>query len=173
MTGASAEVDSQLAAIDLLVDKSLLALHSALDIDEICVSKSSWLSSTSINGNTNINDIANVTEELVEIGIRHLEGEVANEESLGWRVVCITSARLAHVVYNDTAAFEEGLVFGLDRSFGLVNGLEFDISESVEQISVLILVNGDMENQTYPLLNPLASVATTVDLTLPYCPNSL
>jgi hypothetical protein len=38
---------------------------------------------------------------------------------------------LVHVVDDEAAAFEDGLVLGFDGGGGLVDGFEFDIAESV------------------------------------------
>lgn len=89
---AQAVIKSQCAPVDLLALKSLHALGGALLINEVGMSESSWLASTSVNGNTDVNDISNITEELVEIGIGHLEGKVADEEGLGWRVRHVLTA---------------------------------------------------------------------------------
>lgn len=81
-TGTSAIVYSQCASIQLLAVEGLLCSDSTLDILEVSVCESPWLSGTSVNGNTNINDILDVTEKLVEVGIGHLEWDVTEEESL-------------------------------------------------------------------------------------------
>lgn len=125
-----AEIDSQFASIDLLAHKLLQTLHSAIHINEVCVCETSWLAGTSINGNPDIDNIANVTEELVEIGIRHLEGKVANEEGLGGRIGGGAALGLGHVVDNEAAAFHDGLVLGLNGIGSLFDSLEFNISES-------------------------------------------
>jgi hypothetical protein len=63
------------------------------------------LTGTSVNGNPDINDISNITEELVQVGVGHLEGKVAYEESLGWRVLLSPLTGLGLVVDNKTATF--------------------------------------------------------------------
>jgi hypothetical protein len=132
LSGTSTEIHSQGTAIDLLPHKSFLALNSTLHIDEVSVSETSWLAGSSINGNTDINDASNVTEELVEICVGHLEGEVADEEGLWGRVLSVLALGLVHVVDDEAAAFEDGLVLGFDGGGGLVDGFEFDIAESVK-----------------------------------------
>ena len=101
------------------------------------MSESSWLASASVNGNTDINDISNITEELVEISIGHLEGKVADEESLGWWVCDVLTTGLVLVVDDETAAFEDLLVLSFDGSGGLVNGFEFDVSESSWMLAMI------------------------------------
>jgi len=79
---ASAEINPQLATINLSPHKSFSALGGALHINKVSVGETSWLASTSVNRNPDIDDISNITEELVEISVGHLEGKVANEQSL-------------------------------------------------------------------------------------------
>jgi len=99
--------------------ESLHALGGALNINKVGVGESSWLTGASVNGNTDINDISDITEELVEISIRHLEGKIADEESLGWWVCGWLTAGLVLVVDDETAAFEDLLVLAFDGRGGL------------------------------------------------------
>jgi hypothetical protein len=39
---------------------------------------------------------------------------------------------LVHIVDDEAAAFEDGLVLGFDGGCGLVDGFEFDVAESVD-----------------------------------------
>src|ERR1039458_6725974 len=113
LSGAT-EIDSQRAAINFLSDECFLALNGTLNINKVSWCKTSWPTSASINGNTNVNDILNILEKFVEISIRHLKGKVANEECLGWGVLPGFSSRFVLVVNHETAAFQDGLVFGFD-----------------------------------------------------------
>lgn len=126
----SAIVHSQLAAIQLLSDKSFLSSNGTLDITEISVCESSWLSGSSVDGNTDINDIVNITEELVEIGIGHLEGDVTDEEGLGWLGWPSGLVGFEHIVHNDAAALKDRLVLGLDGGSGLLDSLEENVAET-------------------------------------------
>lgn len=99
--------------------------------------KSSRLASTSINSNTDIDDVSNVTEELVEISIGHLESEVADEEGLGGWVGGIFTAGCVHVVDDEAAAFEHGFVLGFDGLGGLLDGFEFNVSESIFKLAIV------------------------------------
>ena len=125
-----AVVHSQLATIHLLAVKLLPACDGAFDVHEVCMCEASWLASPSVDGNPDIEDIADITEELVEIGIGHLEGEVADEEGLGWGALCLGTIGLGHVVHDQLPAFERRLVFSIDGSFSLLHGLELNVSES-------------------------------------------
>merc|ERR1719262_1720681 len=135
LSAPGAEIDSQLSSINLLSNQCLLPLDGTLNIHEIRVGESSRLASTSIDSNTDIDDISDVTEELVEISIRHLESEVADEEGLGGWVGGIFTAGCVHVVDDEAAAFEHGLVLGFDGLGSLFDGFEFDVSESLAQTS--------------------------------------
>jgi hypothetical protein len=79
LSGASTEIHSQLAAINLLASKRCKATLRTFDIDEVCMCETSWLASASVNGYSDINDISNITEEPVEVGIGHFKGKIANE----------------------------------------------------------------------------------------------
>lgn len=79
---ASTIIHSQVTAINFFIREDFLALGGTLNIDEISVCESSRLTGSSIYGDTDIGNVADFTEELVEIGVGHFEGEVANEKSL-------------------------------------------------------------------------------------------
>jgi len=132
---AQAVINSQNAAIDLLTLESLHTLNGALHINEVCVGESSWLAGASVNGNTDINDISNVTEELVEVRVGHFEGKVTDEEGLGRWVAVFRTAGLALVVDNETAAFINCLMLGLDGSGGLIDRAELNVSETSKHVS--------------------------------------
>jgi hypothetical protein len=101
--------------------------------------ETSWLAGASVNGYSDINDISNITEEPVEVGIGHLKGKIANEQSLGRWVGFALAGGLGHVVHDEAAAFKDGLVLGFDSSSGLLSRLEFDITKSVPKLSAIDL----------------------------------
>jgi hypothetical protein len=105
LSGSSTKVNSQCTTINLLAEESLLALDGTLSVDKISVCETSWLTGTSVNGNSDINDISDITEELVQVGVGHLESKVADEESFGWRVLLSPLTSLGLVVDNNTATF--------------------------------------------------------------------
>ena len=75
-------VDSEPPAVNLLLLQRLHRIHSALDISEVSVRKTSGLTSSSVNGNPDINDISDATEKVAEVTICHLERHVADKEGL-------------------------------------------------------------------------------------------
>lgn len=97
--------------------------------------ETSGLASASVNGNSDINDISNIAEELVEISIGHLECEVTDEESLGRRVVSVLALSGCLVVNHEAASFENGLVLGLNRCGCLFSGFELNVSKAFAQSS--------------------------------------
>ncbi len=101
--------------------------------------KTSGLTRSSINGNSNINDISDATEEVCEIAVCHLKRHVTDEEGLGGRVdglargggLGIEATCIAGGVLNcETAAFEEGHIEALKCSICSFLRREIDISET-------------------------------------------
>lgn len=85
--------------------------------------KASWLAGSSVNGDTDVNDILDLAEEIVEVLIRHLEGHVADEEGFRRRVPGSEARSVAGpfflegVLDEHAAALEDLLVEGL-HGFG-------------------------------------------------------
>ena len=104
--------------------------------------ETSRLPGSTINSNTHVDHIADTTEEVIKVAVCHLEGHVANEESLGGRVHGFVGAfaattPFAHlagleggVLHGEAAALEELLVKGLDCFGGCLGGFEVDVAES-------------------------------------------
>jgi hypothetical protein len=93
LAAGHAEVDPQLPPIDDLVPQDLRSLLGAWDIQEIGMGKPTWLARSTIDSNPDIENIANVAEEFVQIPVGHFERHVANEESSARRVVLGASLR--------------------------------------------------------------------------------
>lgn len=96
--------------------------------------ETSRLAGAAVDSDPDVQHVADVAEHAVEVGVGHLEGEVADEEGLGGGVLGLVggglaAARVGHVVHDDAAAFEDGHVLGLDGLLGDVDGLELDVSE--------------------------------------------
>jgi hypothetical protein len=105
----------------------------------------SRLSRSAINGNTNIDHIADAAEEVVEIAVSHLEGHVADEKGLGGRILRLAGAVGAGfqlrgleggILDGKAAAFEELLMQGFDGFRGRFGGFEVDIAESKGAVRV-------------------------------------
>lgn len=134
---ASREVNTERSVVDRLALENLKSLLSGRNISEVSVSESSWLTSATVNGNTDVNNVLDVAEQLVEIGIGHLKSEVADEQSLGWGVLLAGLLGVGHVVDDHAAAGEEGVVEVLNGLGGGLNVLELDVSESDFHVSLL------------------------------------
>ena len=94
--------------------------------------ESSGLASASVNGNSDINDVSNIAEELVEISIRHFECKVTDEEGLGGRVRSVFTCLGCLVVDHKAASFVNGLVLRLNGCGCLLGSFKFNVSETVE-----------------------------------------
>ncbi len=130
------------------------------------MSETSWLAGAAVNGNTNVDNVLDVAEKLVQVGVGHLESEVADEEGLGWGVLGAVLGGVGHVVDDHAAAGEDGVVEGLDGLGGGVNVLEGNVTETGWLLAVAQTLFSS--GKTYPLLNPRASCAILVDSTSPY-----
>lgn len=130
----SAVIHSQLAAVHFLAVKDLQPLGGALNVNKICVRETSWLAGAPVDGNPDVEDIADITEELVEIGIGQLVGEVTDEERLGraafplWRWM---PRRMDLVVHDQPSALVYALILRRNGSSGLLNCFELKKSESI------------------------------------------
>jgi hypothetical protein len=123
----------------------LHCLHRALNVDEISMRETSRLPSTSVNGNTDIDNIANALEEIVKVAISHLEGHVTDEERLGGRVqrlrVSVKSssaistgqglALVRGILHRKATTFEELLVECLDGFRSRLGSLKVYVAKSV------------------------------------------
>lgn len=94
------------------------------------MSETSWLASPSVDGNTDVNNILDIAEEVVDVRVRHLEGKVSKEEGLAWFSGPSDLLSLgARIVDDQVTALKYCLMSALDGSGGLLDGLEGDISE--------------------------------------------
>jgi hypothetical protein len=141
-----AEVHAELPSVDGLLLQDFSSLGRAGDVDEVGVSESSRLASPPVNGNADVHDVANVTEEVVEVLVRHLEGHVSDEESLRRSVVLEAAGSTASfgvilgcVELDDkVAAFKHLHVEVVDGGLRVGNILELDVSETVKAISLCV-----------------------------------
>jgi hypothetical protein len=157
-----AVVHPQLATIQLLVLEKLHSLRRTGNINEICVSETSWLPSAAIDSYSHVNDVAHFAEEVAEILVGHLEGHVADEECLGWWVctsLCARVDRLAGTVELDceAAALEDLLVRALDGTDSIIDILVLDVAETGH-----MLLASTQLSRTLRLHLPLAETASIV-----------
>src|SRR2546423_4264448 len=134
----------QLPAISLLTFQVFHRFHCAFSVDEICVCKTSWLASTSVNGNADVNHISDTLEQVVEVAIGHLERHIANEESLGGRIKRLRrkasstlSIRQAlrlvcGILHSKAATFEELLIERFDGFRSLFGGFKVNVAKSIQ-----------------------------------------
>lgn len=145
---AEAVIHAQFASVGLFLRQQLQGLHGTLDVDEIGMRETSGLAGSAVDGNAHVDHVPDSTEEVVQIAIRHLERHVANEQSLGGRVLrlllkhsasassCELSA-LVHlfacegrILHNEATPFEELLVQSLNGFGGGLGVLEVDIAKA-------------------------------------------
>lgn len=110
------------------------------------MSETPGLASSSVDGDANIHDVADIAEKVIEVLVRHLVGHVADEERLGRRLfaevpLAIPGAAplLNTVELNDEIPTLEDLqVKVLDSGLRVVYILKVDVTESSTQASVVI-----------------------------------
>jgi hypothetical protein len=142
-----AEVYTELPSVDGLLLQHLPGTGGAGNIDEVGMGEASGLSGPPVDGNTDIHDVANVAEEVVEVLVGHFKRHVSDEKSLGGRVA-LTKATggaagpgvgLGRVeLDNEVATFEDLHVEVVDGSLCVGNALELDVSETAVTVSTYI-----------------------------------
>lgn len=143
--GAGREINSQGAVVNGLALELLHSLLSGSDIGEVGVGETSWLTGAAVNGNTDVDNVLDVAEELVQVGIGHLESEVADEEGLGWGVLGTVLGGVGHIVDDHAAAGEDSVVKGLDSLGGGLNVLEGNVSETLAQSASILCDPGGLD----------------------------
>ena len=138
--GGHAVVNPQLSAVQLLALQEIHRLHGAIDINEICVCKTTGLASAAIDGYSDVDDVAYFAEEIAEVLVRHLEGHVTDEEGLGGRVhatrlTAVDGLAWAVELDSEAAALKDLLVGSLDSLGGIVDIVELDVTESVVKLT--------------------------------------
>lgn len=78
---ALAEVDLQSATVRCLAAKDLKSSLGTGDIEEVGVGESPGVTGLAINGNTDLNDVANALEEFIEFSVCKVVGKVADVET--------------------------------------------------------------------------------------------
>lgn len=138
-------VDSQRSSVVLLSLEYSHGVHSALRIREVSMRETSWLAGSAVDGDSNIDDITNTTEQVVQIAIGHFEGHVANEQGLAWRVLGFRGTTLVVTFgavacfggvgvcegYHQTTTLEGLLVQTFDGSSCALGGFIFNVTKSV------------------------------------------
>ena len=99
--------------------------------------EASWLAGPAVDSYANIHNVADITEEIVEVLIRHLKRHVSDEEGPGWRIgleatfrTCRFGIEFGSVILDDqVAALKDLHVEIIDSSLGICRVLVFDISK--------------------------------------------
>lgn len=130
-----AEVDAEWPSVDDLSVKGLPRLGGTLDVNKVSVGEASGLAGPAVDGNTDVNDVANVAEKVVQVLVGHLERHVADEDGLGRGIGYVFPVVGLHLglveLADEVAALEDLHVEVLDGRLGVLDGLVLDVSESV------------------------------------------
>ena len=102
--------------------------------------EASGLACPAVDGDTDVHDVADIAEEIVQVLVRHLKRHVANEERLCGRVGLVVAAGTAGLgvglslveLADEVAALEDLHVKVVDGSLGVFDVLELDVSESTQ-----------------------------------------
>lgn len=153
--------------MNLLGGEDLLCLSGALDVEQIAVGEASWLTSPSVNGDSHINNVLDIAEQVIEIFVGHVEGHVANEKGLGWVVdaggtiegssspVAVVESLSGAVRLNgETTTLVWLLVQAVHGLCSVFRVLEFNIAESANMHQQSTIQTEHHECQSYPLLSP-------------------
>jgi hypothetical protein len=126
-------VDPQLPTVKLLSHEKLPSLSRALSVDEVGMSKASWLARLAVDGNANIGDVTDLTEEVVKILVRQLVRHVADVESWAWRVEPerADGGARAMILNHYAAPFEDGLVHDFDGPIRVLYILKLNEAKAV------------------------------------------
>jgi hypothetical protein len=129
------EIDPQDPSMHLLSRKLVPGPQGTLNIDKVCMRKSSAAASPPIDGDAHVDDILDILEQLVQVLIGYIEWHVAYVESFRRRVFIMAGLRLLEfpgsVVYIQTATPIDLIAQCLDCLCG-----GFDISKVDEAISM-------------------------------------
>ena len=155
-----AEVDAERPSVDDLSVQGLPRLGSTLDVNEVSVGEASGLAGPAVDGDTDVNDVANVAEKVVQVLVGHLERHVADEDGLGrgagdvWLLVGVPGLFLGLVeLANQVAALEDLHVEVLDGRLGVLNALVLDVSESVKcQFLIYRVITEDSPSAQSPVV---------------------
>jgi len=136
-----AEVDAEWPSVDDLSVKGLPRLGGTLDVNKVSVGEASGLAGPAVDGNTDVNDVANVAEKVVQVLVGHLERHVADEDGLGRGIGYVFPVVGLHLglveLADEVAALEDLHVEVLDGRLGVLDGLVLDVSESSAQSPVV------------------------------------
>lgn len=141
------------------------------------MSKPSWPARPPVNGNSDVNDVANATKQCIEISVGHLKRHITNKQGFargvlrsGFTWARVGRARTFRVGEGNvqTTTFEELLVEVIDRTLRSCGVLEFDVGKPIPGSVDLTR----SKSSTDPLLIPRTSLMRRNDLIVPNRSNS-
>lgn len=124
------KVNPQCPARRLLIQEDLLRFLSRLDIEEFRVRKTADLSRPAVHGDTHVQNVFNVLEDVLQVTIREFVRNSPNEEGVGWVFLDTVFMNLAaSVLQDDLASFQDPIVQVLDGIPSAINRGEFTVAE--------------------------------------------
>jgi hypothetical protein len=159
-------VDSELTAVHALLLQDLLGLDSALDVNEVGVCETPRLTGTTVDGDSNVEDVLDGPEQVcenslvmlsdvvsllflsltIEVLVAHLVGHVANEQglagcggTLAGPVLPLLAARLAApvVLHRHSPALENLLVESVTGVVGCLLVGKLEVCKALAQTPVV------------------------------------
>lgn len=129
--GAAGEVNPEAAAMEILALQLLPSLLGARNIDEVGVCEAPGRAGAAVDGDTDVNDVLDIFEHVVEILVGHLEGHVADEERFARGCWCGVAPALFLVeLHDEAAAFEDLEIEVVDGGFGIFDVLELNVAKA-------------------------------------------
>lgn len=104
------------------------------------MSEASWLTGPSVNGDSYVNNILDIAEQVIKIFVRHVEGHVANEKGLAWIIGSTVRESSRGVVdlfsgavrlNGEATTLEWLLIQGLHSLCSVLRVGEFNVAKSV------------------------------------------
>ena len=135
-----AEIDPQFPAVDFLTRQRFHRPLRTGDVHKVGMRKSSRLPRPPVNRDSNIEDISNFAEQIVEVFVAHVKAHVADEERFGGGIgtaggsePTADSSRFAWDVELDrhAPAFKNLLIESPHGGGGGVDVIEFDVAKSI------------------------------------------
>lgn len=140
------KVYAQLSSVVLLGLQELRGSFGALDVDKVGMCKASWLTGSPIDCHSDVQDILDLAEQVIEILVAHFVGEVTDEQRLRGRVDELVivgwgssgGLRAYGILHDQASTLEDLAVECIAGSGGTGLVIEFYIAEPGANWSVSI-----------------------------------